>query len=200
MHKPLSTRLKKICLKHRLALLCLATLLLPGCSLRSQDLYRDQSMDFGAVRTIAVLPLVNFSRDAQSSDRIRDVLATNLLASGGIYVIPSGETARGIVAAGLANPSAPSVDEVVKLCRILKTDAVMTGCIREYGSLKSSSAVADVVSLSLQLIEGQTGRIVWSASATEGGIGIKERLLGGGGDPINNVSEKAINEIINKLF
>jgi len=181
-----------------LALLCL--LCLTGCASRSADLYRDQNMDFGAIRAVAIMPLANFSKEAQSGDRVRDVLANNLLASGGIYVIPSGELARGIVAANVANPAAPSVEEVVKLCRILKVDAVMTGSIREYGALKSASAVADVVSFSMQLIEGQTGRIIWSASATAGGIGLKERLLGGGGDPINNVSERAVNEIINKLF
>lgn len=202
MHRQISAHLKNIRKYPVLALILLVALpllSLPGCSSRS-DLYRDQSMDFGAIRTVAIMPLANYSKEAQSSDRVRDVLATNLLASGGIYVIPSGELARGIVAANVANPAAPSVEEVIKLCRILKLDALITGSIREYGALKSASATADVVSLSLQLIEGQTGRIVWSASATEGGIGLKERLLGGGGDPINNVSEKVVNEIINKLF
>jgi polysaccharide biosynthesis protein PelC len=203
MHTQMSAQLKKIPKGNLLAWCCAATLsllTLQGCASKSADLYRDQNMDFGAIRTVGVLPLANYSRDAQSSDRVRDVLATDLLASGGIYVIPSGELARGLVAAGVSNPVAPSVEEVVKLCRILKLDAVITGSIREYGALKSASAVADVVSLSLQMIEGQTGRIVWSASATQGGIGLKDRLLGGGGEPVNGITEKAVNEIINKLF
>jgi hypothetical protein len=175
-------------------------LLLQGCASRSGNLYRDQNMDFGSIHSIAVMPLANNSREAQSSDRVRDVLATDLLATGGLYVIPSGEVARGIITAGVANPTSPSVDEIVKLCRVLKVDAVMTGSIREYGQLKSSSAVSNVVSLSLQLIEGQTGRIIWSSSATEGGIGLSERLLGGGGDPMNKVTEKAVNAIIDKLY
>jgi hypothetical protein len=50
------------------------------------------------------------------------------------------------------------------------------------------------------MIETQTGKIVWTASSTQGGIGILDRLFGGGGQPMNKVTEKAINDLINKLF
>ncbi len=60
--------------------------------------------------------------------------------------------------------------------------------------------MADVISLSLQVMEAQTGRVVWSASATEGGIGFTDRLLGGGGRPLNDVTEKAVDDLISKLF
>ena len=84
--------------------------------------------------------------------------------------------------------------------RSLSADAVITGNIREYGEVRAASTAADVISMSLQLIEGQTGKVVWSASTTYGGVGVKDRLLGGGGQPMNDITEKAIHDLINKLF
>jgi hypothetical protein len=57
-----------------------------------------------------------------------------------------------------------------------------------------------VISVSLRLIERTSGQVVWSASSTKGGISIWDRLLGGGGKPMNTVTEKAINDLLDKLF
>jgi hypothetical protein len=50
------------------------------------------------------------------------------------------------------------------------------------------------------MIEVQTLRIVWTASATKGGISIWDRLFGSGGKPMNDVTMKAVIDVLNKLF
>jgi hypothetical protein len=162
--------------------------------------FRDDKMDFGAIKNVAVMPFTNLSRDQQAGDRVRDVFVTGLLASGGVYVIPTGEVARGIGLAGIQNPTAPSSADVIKFGPIVKADAVVTGVVREYGELRSGSSTANVISLSLQMFETQTGRVVWSTSTTKGGISMADRLLGGGGDPMNNITEKAIKDLINQFY
>jgi hypothetical protein len=157
-------------------------------------------MDFGAVKSIAVMPFVSLARDPVVADRVRDVFITKLLATGAVYVLPIGEVARGASRAEIPNPSAPSPEEVVKLAGILKTQAVMTGTVREYGEVRSGTASSSIVSVSLQMIETQTGRVVWSASSTEGGVNVWDRLFGGGGKPMNKVTERAVDGLINKLF
>lgn len=179
-------------------MLALSFALLPACG--GGEFYRNAGMDFGSIQTVAVLPLVNISKDLQAHERVRDVLMTSLLASGGTYVLPPGEVARGCISAGIANPAAPTSEEVVKLCKILKIEAVVAGTVKEYGETRSGSSSANVISMSLQISEGQTGKIVWSASSTQGGIGFTERLLGGGGEAMNIVTEKAVNDILDKLF
>jgi hypothetical protein len=182
------------------SLACLvASLLLLACS-RGGDYFRDPNMDFGAIRTVAVMPLANLTKDNMAGDRVRDVFSTTLMATGGVYVIPYGEVASGITSGGITNPYNPTSDEVIKFAKIVKADAVITGVIREYGEVRSGTAIAPAISLSMQLIEGQTGRIVWSASSTKGGIGITDRIFGGGGRPLNDVTEQAVNEIIVKFF
>jgi hypothetical protein len=164
------------------------------------DVYRDPNMDFGAIRTVAVMPFVNLTRDVLSAERVRDVFMTMLLATGGVYVVPQGEVARAALTAGITNPTAPTKEEILKFATFVKADAVITGVVREYGEVRSGTTAANVVSLSLQMIEAQTGKIVWSASSTRGGVGLKERLLGGGGEPLNDSTEKAVKDVINQLF
>ena len=162
--------------------------------------YKDPKMDFGSIYTVAVMPFMNLSKEPLAADRVRDVFMTMLLASGEMYVLPPGEVARGLGLAGVVNSVAMSNDETIKFAKLVKADAVITAVIREYGDLRSGSASANVISFSLQMTEVQTGRVVLSASTTKGGIGITDRLFGGGGEPMNTITEKAVKDVIDKLY
>jgi hypothetical protein len=187
-------------IRHLKIFVILSVFLLMSCATSSRDVYIDPNMDFGAVKTIAVMPFVSLARDPVVADRVRDVLINRLLATGAVYVLPVGEVARGVVRVEIQNPSAPSPEEVVKLGGILKVQAIITGTVREYGEVRSGTATSNMVSVSLRMIETQTGKIVWSASSTEGGVNIWDRLFGGGGKPMNEVTEKAVDDLIRKLF
>ena len=180
-------------------LFCLILFSLITCA-GTTDLYRDPNMDFGTIQSIAVMPFANLSRESIAGERVRDVFMNTLLATGGIYVVPPGEVTRGIGRAEVQNPVAPSSEEAVKLGSVLKVQAVITGVVREYGEIRSGSAMTNTISLSLQMIETQTGRVVWTGSSTRGGVTIWHRLFGGGGRPMNRITQKAVNEVINKLF
>jgi len=185
--------------KHCVAFLVLLPIV--ACSSAgTYDVYHSENMDFGSIQTVAVLPFTNLTKDLHAADRVRDVFTTMLLATRGMYVIPPGEVARAIASASISNASNPSGDDVKKLASALKVDAVFTGVVREYGDIRSMTTSANIISISLQLREAQAGKVVWSASSTQGGIGMKERLLGGGGDPLNTITEKAVNDILDKLY
>ena len=180
-------------------LLCAMLIVLGGCA-ATVGVYHDPNMDFGAIQTVAVLPFSNLTRDNLAADRVRDVFINKLLSTGAVYVLPTGEVARGIAAVDIQNPFSPSPDEIVKLGPIIKCQAVITGVVKEYGEVRSGATSANLISLSLQMIETQTGKIVWTASTTKGGISIWDRLFGGGGQAMNDVTEKAVNDLVNKLF
>jgi hypothetical protein len=173
---------------------------LAACAHSKSDVFRDQSMDFGAIQNIAVMPLSNQAREQTAADRVRDVFINKLLATGAAYVLPVGEVKRGITRAGISDPTAPSPEEIVKFAGIVKADAVITGAVKEYGEVRSGTSSSTVIALSMQMLEAQTGRVVWAASSTKGGITFGDRLLGGGGEPMEIVTEKAVDDIIDKLF
>lgn len=169
-------------------------------SAQVKDVYRDPNMDFGSIRTIAVMPFTNLARDQVVSERVRDVFINRLLSTEAVYVLPVGEVARGIAKTEVLTPSAPTPEEVVKFGALVKADAVITGVVREYGEVRSGTTTANIISMSIQLIEAGTGRVVWSASSTKGGIGFWDRLIGSGGQPINHVTEEAVDALFDKLL
>jgi len=176
-----------------------SVILLSACATGS-DTYIDPNMDFGAIKTIAVMPFTSLTRDAVTAERVRDVFINKLLSTGAVYVLPTGEVARGVGRAEVQNSAAPSGEEAIKLGGIIKVQAIITGVVREYGEARSGAVSANIISISLQMIETQTGKIVWTASSTKGGINLWDRLFGGGGQPMNTITEKAVNDLINKLF
>lgn len=191
----------KYCIYIKKIIVALLLLSLAACAgSTSSSSYHDPNMDFSALRTIAVMPFANLTRDKLAGERVRDTFVNNLLSTGALYVIPSGEVARGISRSGIVNPVAPSSEEITKLAAIIKADAVITGVLREYGAVRSGTASANVISLSLQMIEVQSKKIVWTGSATKGGISMGDRLLGSGGRPMNDITEAAIDDIITQLF
>lgn len=177
----------------------LTVLLSAGCA-TSQHSFKNQNMDFSTVQTVAVLPFENLTSDKDAAERVRDSFMGMLLATGAVYVLPPGEVARGISRVGMHTPETPTTDEVKSLGHVLSVQAVITGVLREYGSVRSGSSEANVVSLSLQMLEVQTGSTVWSASSTKGGITLSDRLFGGGGHPMNKVTEEVINDLLDQLF
>ncbi|HUL29436.1 MAG TPA: penicillin-binding protein activator LpoB [Thermodesulfobacteriota bacterium] len=166
----------------------------------TSNTYRDPNMDFGAVQAVAVMPFVSLARDNVAAERTRDVFITRLLSTGAVYVVPVGEVARGVARTEIANASTPSPEEVVKLASVIKVQAVITGVLKEYGEVRAGTTSANIISVSLQMMEAQTGKVVWSASSTKGGISLLDRLFGGGGQPMNKITEKAVDDLINKLF
>lgn len=179
----------------------LAAVALAGCAAHGKgQRYQDRNMDFGAVRTVAVMPFGNLSRDNLAADRVRDVFGSMLLATGAVYVVPSGEVVRYVAKAGIAQPTTPSVEEVVKLGTMLKADAILTGVVKEYGEVRSGNTSGNVVSVSVQLLETATGKVVFAGACTRGGITFTDRLFGGGGAPLNDVTEAAVDDLLGKMF
>ena len=146
------------------------------------------------------MPFENLTRESQAGARVRDVFANSLLSTGAVYVIPSGEVSRGIARAGILNPAVPSLEEIGKFAGIIKVDAVITGSVTEYGQVRSGTTTANVISMNVQMIEVQALKIVWTASATKGGVSIWDRLFGAGGEPMNDVTMAAVNDVLDKLF
>ena len=157
-------------------------------------------MDFGAIQAVGVMPFQNLSRDSLAAERVRDVFIQGLLSTGALYVVPVGEVARAVARAEIQTPFAPSPEEVVKLSGVLKVQALITGAVQEYGEVRSGPTSANLIAVSVQMLEAQTGKVVWTASSTKGGIDVWDRLFGGGGRPMSDVTRAAVDDVIAKLF
>jgi hypothetical protein len=169
-----------------------------GCG--TEGVYFEPNMDFSSLQNVAVVPFQNLTDSDDAAERVRDTFMGMLLATEAVYVVPAGEVARGIERIGQIPREGPSTEQVKKLSGILKVEAVITGVLREYGAVRSGATSANVVSLSVQMLEVSTGQVVWSASSTKGGITVLDRLFGGGGEAMNEVTEEVVGDLLDKLF
>jgi len=175
---------------------------LSGCAKKNtlKGVYLNDLVDFASINNVAVLPFQNLTNNEYAADRIRDVFMGMLLATEAVYVLPPGEVYRGISRVGMVNPAAPSVEEIKSLAGILDIDVVITGVVKEYDTVRSGATSANIIAFSLQMIETETGTIIWSAATTEGGITISDRMFGGGGEPMNYITLEGVDDLLNKLF
>lgn len=180
-------------------LIFVGCLLLSSCAYTTNN-FKNSDMDFSSIQKVAILPFQNLTSDDNAAERVRETFMGMLQATRAVYVVPPGEVARAINLANMHNPSEPSAAEIKTLANILKVQAVVTGVLKEYGSVHSGASEANVISIQMRMLETETGTVVWSASSTKGGITIWDRLLGGGGKPMDVVTEAAINDLLNKLF
>ncbi|MDD3620417.1 MAG: DUF799 family lipoprotein [Desulfobulbaceae bacterium] len=184
------------------AIMCVHLVFLAGCAAKEEQktTFFNELVDFASIQTVAVMPFQNFTNSQEAPERVRDVFMGMLLATEAVYVLPPGEVQRAISRVGVVNPAAPSTDEIKALAGILGVDVVVTGAVREYQLVRSGASTANIISLSLQMIETETGSIIWSASSTKGGITLVDRMLGGGGEPMNDVTMESVNDLLDKLF
>jgi len=186
---------------HRATASAATVALLMGCGTSaSHKPYQDPSMDFASIHTVVVMPFGNLTRDTAAGERLREVFSTMLLATGAVYVVPPGEVWRAIARLGIQDPRAPTTEEITKIGALLKADAVIRGVVSEYGEVRSGSSVSNVISMRLEMYETSTGKSVWSAASTKGGVNFGDRLFGGGGAPMNDTSEQVVDDLLNKLF
>ena len=184
------------------ALLAALAAIGPGCATGGPGnvTFHDPDMDFSLIRSVAVLPFENLTVSPKAEDRVREVFMTMLQATGDTYVIPPGEVARGISRSALSNPVAPTTEDVIRLAKNLEADVVITGTVLEYGEVRSATSTANVISMNVQMLEGQTGKVIWTGASTKGGIGAAQRLFGGGGEPMNDVTAAAVGDLLHRLF
>ena len=178
-----------------------AALVAGGCAARSASVtYHDPNMDFSLIQTVAVVPFANLSGNTRAGDAVRDVFMTMLQATGSMYVLPPGEVGRGLDRLSLSEPSEPTSEQVVQLASVLGADVVIVGTVLEYGEVRSGSNSSGVVSVGVKMLEGQTGRVVWSTSSSAGGVSVAARVFGGGGQPMDDVTRKAVEQLLDRLF
>ncbi|HEX5041634.1 MAG TPA: hypothetical protein VFV75_01950 [Candidatus Polarisedimenticolaceae bacterium] len=162
--------------------------------------YHDPNMDFGSIQTVAVMPFANLTGNAKAGETVRDVFMTMLQATGTLYVVPPGEVGRGISRLSLREATAPSAEDLKQLAQLVSAEVVITGVVSEYGELRSGGTAANVMTFSVRMQEAQTGKVIFSGSASDGGVSLGNRMFGGGGRPMNDVTRRAVKKLLDQLF
>jgi TolB-like protein len=171
-----------------------------GCASSLQPTeFTNPDVDFGFIERVAVLPFENLSSDQQAGFRATRLMITELLASGAVDVVEPGEV-EGALAKIRGRPSQPSIEEIVGLGQSLQVQAVILGTVAQSEILRSGAVAIPAVTLDAQMVETETGAIIWAATHTEKGGSASARFLGSGGQPISATTRKCVQELLASLL
>ena len=180
-----------------LALIVFGLLFLYGCA-RQQHFVR-QGTDLEHIRSIAVLPFENFTRDEFAGEKIRRIVITELLTRG-VDVTEPGEVTKLLRELNIMSLRSIKTKEIQKVGETLGVDAVMSGSVEAFGISKGINVTYPEVTINLMLLETGSGRIIWSVRDSTGGASFWTRHFGAEGIPLSEAARKTVKEAIDTMY
>lgn len=167
---------------------------------REGSLYLHPNADLAAYRRVAVLPLANLATDRFAADRVREILAVELSALGLFEVVENGEVNRVMRTQNLGDVDVLGPDELRTIGQALDCQALMLGSVMEYRERRSGNLSIPEVSISLRLIDVESGIAVWAANRAESGLSIETKLLGVGERTLTEVVRQVVRSLLTELY
>lgn len=161
--------------------------------------FTNPRIDFSFVERVAVLPFENFSSDAAAGPRATRLMVTELLATGAVDVVEPGE-----VSAALGKfpgrVTRPSIEQVAELGKTLGVQAVIVASVAQSDLMRSGTVAVPTVTIDAQMIEAESGGIIWAATHTEKGSEMSARLLGTQGEPLSVTTRRCVRRLVETLL
>ena len=172
-------------------LACMA-LSLAGCSgkVATKSFVRENT-NLSLIKTVAVLPFEGGGR----APRIRELTMTQLLDSGAFDVVDLGRVDVFLQQEAIT-PGAPLDSFTIRrLGEGLKVQAVLLGSVEQATESRGSASFPEIT-MTLRLVDCETGLLLWQASGRGSGYSLADRLFGFA--PKDNFAVTM--ELLNELF
>ncbi len=185
---------KSVCV----SMLCMVVLSL-GCRGNVSTYHISQDMDFGSVKRVAVLPLDNLTNERYAGEIVRQVVISELLASGLVDVVVPGEVIAAIQKLRLKPEESLNAEQIKAVGKDLKVQAVILGSVGKFGEARVGNISAPEISITLMMADTSSGSIVWSATRTSGGASFMARHFGARSDTMSESVLKVVRETLRTL-
>lgn len=118
---------------------------------------------------VAVLPLVNFTRDVNAPDIVMNALIVELLATHRFQVVDPGVVDDVIQRQRIRLTDRLSLAALQDVGSALGADYVMVGSVNEFSMVRDTQVEIPMVSIALRLVACATGNIVWASTYSRRG-------------------------------
>lgn len=173
---------------------------LGGCSPRATT-FVHPDVDFSRIQRCAILPFQNLSTDRSAGERVESLFITELLHTGrGLTLVEPGETLAALRDLRLdpAVPLAPA--QIVELGKRLGVDGIFTGTVMDCGPESLGRNRVYVVTAEFDLLETETGAVVWKSEVHGSGSSFWRKLFGGDSASLYAVSRDVVRTALRTLF
>ncbi len=166
-------------MKRIFLILLLLAIGMAGCAGKgSLESFSRENIDIGFVRTIAVLPLENNSKDEYAPERVRNIAMTRVLGRGLFDVVDKG-VVDSLLHEEAIDPGKPMDRQALRrIGQRLNIQAVMLGTIDLANEGRKGAVVYPELSITLRLLEVESGLVIWQASGHGSGDSAWRRLFG----------------------
>jgi PBP1b-binding outer membrane lipoprotein LpoB len=133
--------------------------------------YVRENTNISLIRIIAVLPFEG------ESGRMRELAITQLLANDIFDVVDKGLVDKFLQQEAIAPGSPLDIFTLRRLGESLGVKAVMLGSVQDVTNSRGTSSYPEIT-MTLRLIECETGQVLWQASGVGSGYSTADRLFG----------------------
>jgi len=178
----------------------IALLLLCSACTSTSHHFTSSAVGLGYIKTVAVIPLENFTSTKGIDERCRELLITRLLGLQLYEVVEKGEL-HSFLKDEVRSKEKSLIDQrtAKRLAREFNVEAYMTGSVDEYKEVRNGSYSYPVIALTLRMVDIKTGKIVWQASADDSGYSSAGRLFGLTAEGTNAVLFRLIDRLLNTM-
>jgi len=158
-----------------------------------------ENVDFGFVQKIAVLPVENNSKDEFAPELVRDITITRILAMKLFDV-----TDKGLVDSFLReeaiDPGKPlDVSTIKRLGQKLNVQSLLLTTLDIAADSRKGTMSYPEMSVTLRLLEVETGLVIWQAGGHQSGDSIWRRLFGLAGRDKYQVTVSLLEDILHTI-
>lgn len=171
-----------------------------GCAEPRRTVFLDRDANFGAVETVALLPLDNFTSDVNAPAKVSQILTIELLSAQAFRVVDVGDSRAALAAMELTSTGDLDAEQIARIGERLGAQALLLGTVRELGVDRSAGVPAPQVSLQFRLVDVASGKTIWSSVVSRSGAGTSARLFGVGGKSVNGAIQEMVREALETLI
>ena len=150
-----------------------------GCAAKSStESFLRTEVDLGYIKTVAVLPFENYSEEAPSALRSRELVITQVLASGMFDIVDKGHVDSVLRTEAISTGMPIDPLTLRRLGERLGVQGFILGSVDYAGTSQVGNVVYQELALTLRLIDSESGFVIWQASGRGSGYSVWERLFG----------------------
>jgi len=180
--------------------ICVLLFIVSGCrGSVPLNYYINPDIDFSYFKRVAVMPLNNLTNDKSAGEIVRQVVISELLASGLVDVVIPGEVIAAVNEMGIQNISSLSAKQINALGKALNVEAIIMGSVEQYGESRTGNISTPEVTVTLMMADTGTGNIIWSITATRGGAGFMARHFGARSNTMSETVLAVVRDAIRTL-
>jgi TolB-like protein len=182
--------MQKIKKRNVFPLILFLSLPLLGCAAKAPETFLRPEFNLEYVRKVAVLPFEDNVGNPNISKRCRQITISQILSSGLFDTVDKMQV-DSVLKDEAVQPGTPiNATTLRRLGQLLGVQAFLVGSLDEASENQKGAATYLDISLTMRLIDSESGLILWQASGRDSGFSWWDRLFGlGGKDPYQVTTE-----------